>query len=463
MAHREGGERVFPAQLMTVRRGKNGTVRSVFLTADGSDYCSSVINLFASSLGQNREQIEEKVKELELKSQNPRIVRGLSLIMFRISSMEPPSYLVPSKVRSMIFRSARFPAVSPEERDSILQKVAESLGTTQDDVKNAMYADKESEQVLTSLPSITAEELAARFNIEQVETVMLKSTSITITTEKNLPIILRKVRSLGLLHETRTVGSANSITVSGPLAVVEHTERYGSRFASLIRFLFGLNGWEADAKVSLGQKGDRSDYSYHIDDASLEYFRHRNTEESYPAGFGPPFPINCFGNTVYPDYSARILDTDVAVFITRPLFYEDDRQIVKMARESGFSAELFCVVDKGSRCPAGARCFKDSPDFSSILEYLKHVYGQPRFKGSGAGKVSDEKRTPIASAAEGTRPSTLPDSIKIHLDELYPDSQAMVDYLDFMGFEPATALELAGYSVRWKGLRIEVEKAGKGS
>ncbi len=444
---------------MTVRRGRNGVARSVFLTADGSDYCNSVISLFASSLGQNREYIEEKVKELELKSQNPKIVRGLSLIMFRRSSMEPPSYLAPWKVRSAIFKSARFPAVSPEERDSILQEVAESFGTTPDDVKKAMYADKESEQVLVSLPAINAMELAARYNMEQVETVMLKSLSITITTEMNVPIILRRIRSLGLLYEMSQSGTASTITVSGPLAAVEHTERYGSRFASLIHFLFSLHGWAVEARVRLGQKENRADYSYYLDDSSLEYVRYGNTEERYPAGFGPPFPIEGRGNTVYPDYSAKVNGRDIAIFITRPLFYEEDRQLVKMARDSGVSAELFCVVDKGSKCPHGARCFKDEPDFKSILEFLKQVYREPGSTGGNAGKAAEAASSSGVATAVNTKRRMLPDGVKKHLDELYPDSQAMVDYLDFMGLDPAVALELAGYSVRWRGLRIEVGKA----
>ena len=42
------------------------------------------------------------------------------------------------------------------------------------------------------------------------------------------------------------------------------------------------------------------------------------------------------------------------------------------------------------------------------------------------------------------------------LKNLYPDSDAMVDYLDFMGLSPGVALIEAGYRIRWHGLRIPV-------
>ena len=449
---------MFPVQLMTVRRGKNGVVRSVFLTADSSDYCRSVLNLFKDSIGLRREDIETRIKELELKSQNPKIVRGLSLIMFRKSNLEAPSFLEPSKIRSMIFTSARYPAVSPEERDAILQNVAENLGTTPDEVRNAMYADKESEQILKTLPDMSPEELASRFNMEQVETLMLKSQSIMIVTESSLPIILRKIRSLGLLHEIKSDGNLSTVTVSGPLSVMDHTERYGSRIASLVHFLFSISGWSLEAKVRLGHKDQKADYSYYIDDSSVEYFGHWQREKPYPSGFGPPFSIDTGGNPIFPDLSVRIDGNDVAVFITRPIFYEEDKLLVRRAREAGVDADLFCVVEKGEKCPSGARCFRDEPDFHAILDFLKQTYDRARRDHSSERGAITKGRLENTGRLGSVTHHIITDNVKKHLDDLYPNSQAMVDYLDFMGLDPAVILEMAGYNVKWRGLRIEVSR-----
>ena len=56
---------MFPVQLMTVRKSRNGTVRSVFLTEENSDYCSAVLELFKSHVGSSREEIEKDIKILE--------------------------------------------------------------------------------------------------------------------------------------------------------------------------------------------------------------------------------------------------------------------------------------------------------------------------------------------------------------------------------------------------------------
>ncbi|MGC8693952.1 MAG: DUF790 family protein, partial [Thermoplasmata archaeon] len=139
---------------MIIRRSKKGIVKSLFLNEENDNYSSSVIELFRSSIGKSRGEIENSIRELELKSQNPKIVRGLSLLIFRMSRLEAPSYLDPVKVRETIFSSVRIPPVSPEDKAEVLKKIADKLETTPEDVLRGMYADKDSEQILVSVPKI---------------------------------------------------------------------------------------------------------------------------------------------------------------------------------------------------------------------------------------------------------------------------------------------------------------------
>jgi len=48
--------------------------------------------------------------------------------------------------------------------------------------------------------------------------------------------------------------------------------------------------------------------------------------------------------------------------------------------------------------------------------------------------------------------------IILHIQNLCPDTQAMLDYLDFMGLELVKILNEAGFNLRWKGLRQIIEK-----
>ncbi|MEM0157684.1 MAG: DUF790 family protein [Thermoplasmataceae archaeon] len=435
---------------MTVRKSKNGVVRSVFLTGENSNYTTSVIDLFRESTGSRRKDIENRIKVLELKSQNPKIVRGLALLMFRLSRMEPPSFLDPMKVRKAIFSIARTPPVAPEERDELIARVASEMDVSPREISAAMYADKEDEQILVSMPEITPDELSVRYNLEQVETVMLKTSSVTITTTMNHARFERRIRSLGLLYRISEDGGIYRIEVSGPLSIIEHSDRYGSRLAMLIRYMFHYSDWQIQATVKLKNGDEKSDYSYFLDDAAVDLLTLRDSaEEKQDDGIlsDAPSPVKSAGNLLFPDYSATISDTPVSIFVTRPNYYEEDRTMVSGIVRDGLSAELFCILEKGEKCPPGAHCFRDELDRHAVMDYLKAKYTKHNVSTEPSGRAEEK---PTYSNKD------LSDKITQHLHSLYPDSQAMVDYLEFMGFDPSEALQKAGFTIKWKGLHLTV-------
>jgi len=444
---------VFPVQLMTVRKSRNGTVRSIFLTEENSDYCSAVLDLFKSRIGSSREEIEKEIKILELKIQNPKIIRGLSLIMFRISKMSPPARLDAELVRSTIFKYAVIPPVSQEGREQILGKVAEELGSNVEEVTSSMYADKENEQILESVPDISHDELSKKFNMEQIETVILKCLTMTVRMNENMSRIVRKARSLGLLYNLEQDQDQSSITLSGPVMIEEHSERYGYKFALFVRFLMRFQDWEMDAAVSLKNAKGKEEYAYHLDSSVTEY-----TGNVSEPGHGmhnsyfrdDPEPVVVKNNRIFADYSLLLGERKIMILITRPNYYEEDYSIMEGIKNAGHECALFCIVESGQKCPKGANCMKSEFNFTDAYEFLlkRHEFEEKR------KKVAEEitKR----DAEENKRKLT--EKMIRHLNDLYPDSAAMVDYLDFMGFSPAEALTEAGYKVKWHGLRIEATK-----
>ena len=444
---------MFPVQLMTVRKSRNGTVRSVFLTEENSDYCSAVLDLFRSHVGSSREEIERDIRILELKIQNPKIIRGLSLIMFRLSKMVPPGFLDAELVRSTIFKYAKVPPVSPEGREEILAKVAEELNSTVNEVSKSMYADKENEQILEAVPEISSDELSKKFNMEQIETVILKCLTMTVKMKEGMNRIVRKARSLGLLYTLESGSAELSITLSGPLMIKEHSERYGYKFALLVRFLMKLQNWEMDARVNLKSIQGKAEYNYHLDSSVSEYTGNvpEISHGIYNKHFREdPQPVEVVGNRIYADYSLSLGNKEIMILITRPNYYEEDYNIMESIRKAGHDGALFCIVDSGQKCPKGANCMKSEFNFTDAYEFLlkKYEYEERKRKSVEPLKEKNEVRTT----------KKLGEDMINHLKNLYPDSLAMVDYLEFMGFSPAEALIEAGYEVKWHGLRIEVKK-----
>ena len=444
---------MFPVQLMTVRKSRNGTVRSVFLTQENSDYCSAVLDLFRTHIGSSREEIEREIRILELKIQNPKIIRGLALIMFRFSKLTPPANLNAELVRSTIFKHTKVPPISPEGREQILAKVAEELNSSVDEVSRSMYADKENEQILEAVPNISYDELAKKFNMEQIETVILKCLTMTVKMKEGINRIVRKARSLGLLYTLESGSAESSITLSGPLMIKEHSERYGYKFALLVRFLMKFANWEMDAHVNLKNIQGKAEYAYHLDSSVSEYTGSVSeiNHGVYHSYFDDnPEPVQVMGNKLYADYSLSLGKKQIMILVTRPNYYEEDYSIMESIRKAGHDCALFCIVESGQKCPKGANCMKSEINFTDAYEFLLKRQEYEEKKNTSIEQVK-------ASNAVNNKKKLSEEMIK-HLRELYPDSIAMVDYLEFMGFSPAEALIEAGYEVKWHGLRIEAKK-----
>lgn len=448
---------MFPIQLMTVRKSKGGFVRSVFLTGESSDYAAEVIRLFTSSLGRKRDDIQDEVQRLELRSQNPKIVRALALLMFRLSKLDPPSRLDAPSVRKAIFQRATTPAVTPEDRISILTDIAEEFKKDPSEIESAMYADKEGEQVLSAIPSITPEDLGKIFNAEQIETVMLKSSQVTINMKTDPARLIRRIHSLGLLYDHKILPDVHKISISGPVSIMKHSERYGSRLAILMRFLFKIRNWDLEARVTLKNSGEKAEYTYHLDESVVSLLPESEPEDSVNRGKTPPMELEVGGNVVYPDYEVSINDRKIAVFFTRPHYYEEDFQLVKSAVGNGYDADLFCLLDSGEKCPSGAHCLRDEIDYGFIRTFLMEKYAAKDEKNRALAP-SDMKKDLKENQVRSRDSTSPPEAVISHLAALYPDSQAMLDYLDFMGMNPTDVLEKAGYKVIWKGLRIQVSR-----
>ncbi|MDA8054179.1 MAG: DUF790 family protein [Thermoplasmatales archaeon] len=445
---------MFPTQLMSVRRSRKGTLRSVFLTEENSDYCSSVTDLFSKSTGRSRGEIEEELKTMELKVQNPKILRGLALIMFRASEFRRPSPLDSEIVRRAIFSIARNPTVNPEDRKAVLEKIASSMNSSPVEVDDAIYGDKESNLILVSPFNAPPDILAKKFNGEQIETVMMKSLWVEVSTTTHANDFIRSIRNRGLLYEERVEDSRHTIRVNGPVSIFEKSERYGVKLALFVRYVLSRDDWEINASISLksnrGKKG-KEEFIYHLDESVSDLIvREGAPGERLPSFVNrSPKSLEVDGSTVTPDYSMSAGGNEVAIFVSPLRYYSDELLRVSKITGSGIGADVFCLLEGREKCPKGAMCFKEL-DWWRIREYLTHKHSGEKQR-SRSETEEHVHRHEIESA-----PVKLTDQMVSHLNSLYPDDHAMVEYLDFMGIPPEEGLRAAGFRVAWKGLRIVV-------
>ena len=371
------------------------------------------------------------------------------------SGFRESSPLDSETVRRALFSLARNPIVNPEERRAMLVRVAFSTSSTIQEVDDAIYGDKESNLILVSPFDAPPDVLAKRFNREQIETVMMKSLWVEVSTTTHTNDFIRSIRTKGLLYEERVEDSRHTIRVNGPVSIFEKSERYGVKLALFVRYVLSHDDWEINASISLksntGKKG-KDEFIYHLDESVSDLIgREEVPEEKLPSFVNlNPKSINADGSIITPDYSVSAGENEVAVFVSPLRYYSDELLKVRKINESGTKAEVFCLIEGKEKCQKGAMCFKGEVDWWRIREYLAQKYSKT------IQRPQQETREMASPVHRNTQPAKLTAQMISHLNSLYPDSQAMVEYLDFMGIPPEEGLRAAGFEIAWKGLRIVV-------
>ncbi|MEM0164063.1 MAG: DUF790 family protein [Thermoplasmata archaeon] len=422
---------MFPTALMMFRKSRAGTIRPIFITAENTDYCIRVLDLFKTSINSKRSEIEDRLKILELKSQNPKFIKGLALLLFRYSDFERSSTLDSEQVREAIFREAQNPAVAPEQKYEILERVAKTYNVSAHDIEEAMYADKESEYVLKKVYDADPDMLAKQFNLEQLETMVLKSVELKISEAKNWSMIYRKMKSLGLLY---IIDHENAIIVNGPISVLEQTERYGARLALLLRYLVNMHEWRIDAKIVLKDSSkEKKEYLLSLNSSVSYYLPLAKTEEpkvpdlKYRIDKAEPVIID--GQVYIADYSVEIQGTKVYIDISRPIYMDKNKKIKELMHINHINWEIFYYIENNEKNVKGEICFKNNIDWDKITKYIEYKY--------------DKKENDF-------------EKIKRDIEALYPDSDRIIEYLESRGYVPDEILKSMGYRIKWEGLRLRV-------
>ena len=440
------------------RKSRNGTIRPVFLDEGGSDYCSAVTKLFRDFTARKRKEIEDAVRELELKSQNHKIIRGISLIMLRKSVFAAPSTLNAEWVRTQAFTRLGHAAVTTRDREAVLDDIAAARSVSRTEAEEGLYADMEGEQILISLYDVSPESLTMEFNLEQVETLLLKCSELRIEGVEDWHSVIVKLKRLGLLFTASVNGDSEleSIAVSGPLSVLEKTERYGARLARLFRYLSGLGRWSIAADLTLKSRetGEKKNYSLSLDDSSSAFFPSsvEAGEESLPASVFPwpvtkARPIRAGGRICFPDLKVTVGGRTVFIDFSRPEYAGEKEKMLPALSLERINLETFYVLEKGESNVDGHLNFEGSVDWRKVTAYLKRKYDAS----------AEEKKLSLPEIS-GNR--EIVGEMERMLGELFPDTGRMIEYIQSKGLVAHGTLEMLGYSVRWAGLEPVVERSG---
>lgn len=236
-----------------------------------------LICLFKESVGRNRVELEECLKGFNIKGVNPKTIQGLGKLLFDRSEFTENQKVDYPALRKAVFdRSASYwRNISKEEdleykdhQNRMIESLPEQYIALSQQSPNWLYGDNADNQKLCSFKDLTAEALIHRFNISQVQGVLLDTKRLRLKVNTRFDASLKQVFQLLKFFQLMfSVVDSNEteiiFEIDGPASVLENARSYGLEIANFFPAILLLNtSWEMEATIK--RKGVIRDFKLTI-------------------------------------------------------------------------------------------------------------------------------------------------------------------------------------------------------
>ncbi|WP_231183233.1 DUF790 family protein [Haladaptatus sp. DYF46] len=209
-----------------------------------------VLGTYQGHVGEPFGHLQSALSELETDAPDFKLVRGFAKLLDREATFETEAAIPPNRARTAAFEAAEAVGVATEsERKTALQRAADSIGSTPDDVAESLYADLEERQPLVSFDSRwDPDELVSQYNLSLAQTALFDATELRVRSSDPRALV-SAVKRLRLMYEIHETDAGREVVVTGPDALFRSTRRYGTRFARLLRTVIKADDWRLVATI----------------------------------------------------------------------------------------------------------------------------------------------------------------------------------------------------------------------
>ena len=252
-----------------------------------------------------KEKLNQSLKGLEQTYKDYKLIRGLAAVIEKRCTFKSISqvhskdfHLNDSKQSVEIFKnfsamdirrnvfdeSARQNiALGEQTRKSILEKISNKLGVTNEMLSKMMWSDLDENMMIDIFIPVSAEKLLLFYNISLIQTLLFSCIKIRIGLGSRLNLgtrwkeVLREVKRLGLMYwldvvdETTQESRENTIvcSIEGALNVIKLSDRYGSAISKIIPNIIKSERWYLQADIlRVTNNGRKLIYEFEISEKS---------------------------------------------------------------------------------------------------------------------------------------------------------------------------------------------------
>jgi predicted nuclease of restriction endonuclease-like RecB superfamily len=257
---------VLTADLVAVRRHK-GELRVVALSDARRERALTIadhlVTAAASSVGSPREEVLAAFSRQQTHASERKLAKALEKLVLDRCEFEAESAIDPPTLRRRLFEEASRVRAGLGDgetfpRDGIVHAVAAEFKLTEEEFLRAAYADLKGSHKLLRFDVIEASQLVHRLHLAQVEAVLLRAVTVTVTVECKNPYELRDLfRALKfhrLLFRIERDGTRHKLVIDGPFSMFDAVTKYGLQLALAFRSIAACSSWHLEADVRWGKK-----------------------------------------------------------------------------------------------------------------------------------------------------------------------------------------------------------------
>jgi len=399
---------LLPSNLLVVYKRK-GEIQPRYakLSSENLEVANLLIETYKCHVGEKKKVLTAFAADLENQGYEYRFVRALSLLLDRKGTFVCNSKIKPSDLRNKIFQATEkhgLPTTS-KKRQQILEFVASETALTTEIIEEQLYADLDSELILTKFDAPSAAELLQQYNLSLAQTLLFDCTELSFKASGNWQRLFYSVKKLGLIYEVFRDDSLG-VKIDGPASLFKLSKRYGLNIAKLLPIIAANQEWTLNAKILWK-------YTNEICNFKMESTKHREllrkpnlqqvtydsaAEESFASQFQAvksgwtlkrePEPVSAGNQVIIPDFSLE--RAGLKIYLEIVGFWTKEYLLRKAEKLKHVDVKMILLVNDALACEKLVALEKraqlhfiyyhDKISLAPILRYLEVAFEEVKTK-----------------------------------------------------------------------------------
>jgi uncharacterized protein len=253
------------------RRGDRVNPR--YIKTDDANYlqeAEGLIAIFCENEGRRRAELNAELNEYVGFGTNYKIMRGLIKLLTDRCEFETRSAAgEPIEIRKTLFLAAKnfHPVNNENVKTEIIERVAQELNCSAQEVLESLYADLTDNQKLISFETLSPRELIDRYNLAQAQALLYRCLEMHLWIEpqraSDYREIFNAIKSFRLIHSIKgNAVNGYHITLTGPVSMFHRSQKYGVQMAVFLPALLNCKSWRMRAEI---HSKERDNAFYELD------------------------------------------------------------------------------------------------------------------------------------------------------------------------------------------------------